>query len=138
MKRLQRARQRVRATFRRMPSEAILDRGSGQDKQKAAAEGGRVWDEMGIDLESRLRAVVPMRWSELRAIELALEEASEEFGGEDVLRPEIRQVLDDTKCKIQEARDAMQSFGEPLELSEPDEDRLSHARELLRRAVENH
>lgn len=79
-----------------------------------------------------------MRWWELRAVELAVEEANKEFDGEDTLGPRFRQVLNDAKIKVQSIRDGLKVFGEPLELSEPDQEHIQLTKELLDRARERY
>lgn len=69
-----------------------------------------------------------------RAVERALEEVAEEFGGEDPAHPILRQDLEEMKEALQKLHQGMGDLGEPVELTEPGEDRVDQVRELLQKA----
>ena len=127
----------MQATFRQMPSRAMFDPELRQACSKSEVKDERSWDDISDALHTNLREGTQMRWWELRAVELVVEEANEEFDGEDTLGPRLRQVLHDAKCRVQSIRDDLGVFGGPLELSEPDEEHIQLTKELLNRAREH-
>ena len=114
-----------------MPSEVSFDPELRQVCSKFEANDDRSWDEISDALQTNLRKGIQMRWWELRAVELVLEEANAEFDGEDALGPRFRQRLHDAKCKVEELRDGL---GETFELSEPEEEHIELTKELVSRA----
>ena len=96
-----------------------------------AREDDQSWDEISDALQSNLREGIQMRWWELRAVELVLEEANAEFDGEDALGPRFRHRLHDAKCKVKEICEGLEIFGETFELSEPEEEHIELTKELL-------
>jgi hypothetical protein len=70
-------------------------------------------------------------WRELRAIELVVEEVAGEFDGEDPLRADTRQLLDDAKEMCVKLREDVRRYIDGFELAEPTDDDV----ELVRRLV---
>jgi len=129
--RLRKARRDIAERLARAP---YLDAFSLPDRRsKGKAKQGRTMAEVAEVLETRLRGDLAQRWKELRATEVVLEEAREEFGGEDAAHPELRQSLGECKLKVQESLEGMERFGLPVELEEPDQEPVEQVRGLLER-----
>ncbi|MFH1486782.1 MAG: hypothetical protein ABIH46_11990 [Chloroflexota bacterium] len=137
VRRLQSAREHARSMIRRMPSEMAFDPRLRQF-QKEETEGKHSWDEAAQALKTTLRANIEMRWWELRAAEIVLEEAAEEFDGEDTITPTARQTLEETKAKVLELSEKMEYFGWSLELTEPEEEALEVTRQLFQKTERRH
>ena len=78
-----------------------------------------------------------LRWRELRATELVLEEIAEEFGGEDPAKRPFRVTLEQTKAKLQAVHAGYSEFIRPFDLPEPEEDDLEKVREVVQRAADS-
>ena len=52
-----------------------------------------------------------------------------ELDGEDALGPQLRHLLDEAKVKVQSINGSLKVFGEPLELSEPDDEHIQLTKE---------
>jgi len=87
---------------------------------------------MGQKLERQVVEGIRQCWKEMRAVEIVLKEARDEFEGEDPLKPVVREALEDTKGKVQELAEAM-AWAIGGELPEPDEPLVDAVRELLER-----
>ena len=127
--RLRRAREKALAGLLAVPfpDQILLP----EPKGKAQRERVSMWREMGAQLERQVVEGIQQRWREIRAVEIVLEEARAKFGGEDPLRPVLREALEDAKGKVQELAEAMRwAVGE---LPEPDESLLRAVRGLLER-----
>ncbi len=72
-------------------------------------------------------------WRELLAVEAVVAETTEEFGGEDPLIPEARSFLVGFRAQLEDLRS---SFGEEIELEEPDEEAIDLVRKLVHREME--
>lgn len=72
-------------------------------------------------------------WRELLAVETVVAETTEEFGGEDPLIPEARSFLVGVRAQLEDLRS---SFGEEIELEEPDEEAIDLVRKLVHRELE--
>lgn len=83
-----------------------------------------------------LRERIGMRWQEVLAAELVLEEAREEFRGEDVLQPSVREELEEAKETLQKLAEQMESFGDPIDLVEPTEQQVADTSTLLEKMRE--
>ena len=89
--------------------------------------------ELARVLAVRIRSGVQENWRELRAIEEQVESITEEFDGEDVLRPGFRAGFDEAKAMLVELHAEVQEYTGPFELPEPDDD----LRTLVQRIVDN-
>ena len=78
---------------------------------------------------------VRQHWAELRAIEIAVQEVAEEFGGEDPLKADTREMVDDCLRSCTTLRDDVAPYVE-IELSEPAEEDLVLVRKLIEKLVE--
>jgi hypothetical protein len=79
---------------------------------------------------------IGLRWTELRAIELAAAEVNEEFDGEDVFAPDLRALLDQAKASLQEIAAGVRPYVVAVETPEPDEDAVALVRKLLHRRAD--
>lgn len=105
-------------------------------ESKNRKDGDPSWDETGEMMAAELRALIQMRWQELLAAETILEEAREEFAGEDVATGVLREALADAKNALEELAEGMEWFGGPVELPEPTEKQVGNTRTILERARE--
>jgi len=129
VERLRRARRKVADRLAGTPyfdGLSLLSGAKGKAKQAGMSE-------VADALEARVRGELMQRWKELRATEVVLEEAREEFGGEDPAHPKLRESLNECKLKAQELREAMR-WATGGELPDPDESLLDGVRGLLDRA----
>ncbi len=55
-------------------------------------------------LLGQVKEGIAMRWQEVRAVELAATRLSNHFGGEDILHPDVRGLLDESKERILKAQ----------------------------------
>ena len=77
---------------------------------------------------AELIEIVALRWTELRAVELAWQELSEEFGGEDPAAPEQRQIANELSSSLQTlARDMGGAEG----LEEPNDRALAEVQTAM-------
>lgn len=90
------------------------------------------WDGVARALAQTLVTGIQVKWQELRAMELVLDEAAAEFGGEDVARPRLRNTLDTIRAMLVELHENTTQLVEPFELPEPDDDDLEYVRAVLR------
>ena len=74
--------------------------------------------------------VLALRWQELRAVELAWAELATEFGGEDPVGPELREIAVDLSADL---RALATELGATNRLTEPEEETT----EQLRTAVDD-
>jgi hypothetical protein len=93
-------------------------------------ESPLVWDRrekggFGIELARilavQLRSAVLENWRELRACEHYIDEYTEAFD-EDVLKPSVRQRLEETKEMLQSLHKRVQKFTGPFDFEDPDDD----------------
>ena len=95
------------------------------------------WTQASKRLTEVIEAGLKANWPELRALEIVLDEVAEEFGGEDVLKPRLRQDLEETKQKALDLHTAVQDWAGPFELPEPDAEAVEQIRGLLYVWAEN-
>jgi len=82
-----------------------------------------------------IRQNVQQHWAELRAIEIAVQEVAEEFGGEDPLRSDTREMIDDCLRSCTVLRDDVKPYVE-IELPEPGDDDVALVRKLIEKLVD--
>ncbi len=82
---------------------------------------------------ARIQAGMRMRWEDVRALEIVIDEIAAEFGGEDPLRPLIREALDKAKAGLTFLNRLLEVHDQAVELQEPDEDNLADLRALVER-----
>ncbi len=90
-------------------------------------------DELVTLHKGILREGVETQWRQLRAIELLVAEAQEAFDGEDPCLPDVRHTLDHTREQLVDIHESLQSYVEPFDLPEPDEDEVAQLRALAER-----
>jgi hypothetical protein len=100
-------------------------------------------DVAGFDEETarvcamQLRAGIQENWRELRAIEVKLDVITEEFDGEDVLHPLVRERFDDAKGMLTELHEEVQAYIGAFDLPEPDEDLDAMVQRIVDRETRN-
>jgi hypothetical protein len=82
-------------------------------------------------LVASVREAVELRWRELRAVEIVLEEVAKEFDGEDPATPRLRRQIEEAKKKVKDIREGVGLFGQQPDLPEPDEELLEQVRQVL-------
>ena len=95
-----------------------------------------LWSRLAEALQERMKAELPCHWQQLRAVEMVLDEVTEEFGVEDVLRPVQRQEIAAAKEKALAVQGTLQKWTGAFELPEPDPEALEETRRLIKRAAE--
>ena len=58
-----------------------------------------------------------------------------EFNGEDVLRPKLQQLFDDTRRRLEKLAIVAASYDDSFEFDEPPEQTMTEIRELIEKAV---
>ena len=101
---------------------------------KPTESGASAADDIAAALLTRLVDGVQEHHRWLRAIDLVAAEVASEFGGEDPLAPDLRDTLDKTWNKLDEARTEVQSFVGELGMPDPTEETLEAVRGILERA----
>jgi hypothetical protein len=82
-------------------------------------------------LADRIKAGLELRWTELRATEIVLDEIANEFSGEDPLRSLLRTRLNETKPSVEEMTTLLSSYDRAVRLHEPSEEELTEMRALF-------
>ena len=120
----------------------LIARGPGQVESPVETPDseGRKDGEHTIDwllrsLVTAIKTGTEQNWRELRAIDMAVEEVAEEFGGEDPLRADGRALLDEGKARCRQLHEDIRFFVEPFELPEPGEADVELVRRLIARAA---
>jgi hypothetical protein len=85
------------------------------------------WEGAIRSLSDSVREAVEVRWQDLAATEIALEELAEVFGA-DCCHPKLREVLDAVRRKLLDHYEAALLFATPFRLPEPAERYLENAR----------
>lgn len=81
-----------------------------------------------------LRDGLQGRWQELRAAEKVVEEATARFGGEDAAGSLLRQLVEESRAKLEELRREAEPHIGSLDLPEPTEEFLADVRGIVQRA----
>jgi len=134
VRRLEEARRRTQEECRLAPLSLVLDlpRRKTRRPQKDSPRGEEIAEAVG----TRLREGIQLRWRELRAIELVLEEVAGEFDGETPTRPWEREALDEGKRRLEELHLAAQAYVGPFKLPGMDEEEMEQVRKVIRREGE--
>lgn len=77
------------------------------------------------------RSAVKETWRELRAIDLQIDEMTEELDGEDVLQQRVREELDETKESLLDLHERLPKYTGPFELPEPNDEIESMVRRIV-------
>jgi hypothetical protein len=75
------------------------------------------------------------RWGELDAVELLLDEFSEELERKDLLHPYVRAVLDGDRAGLREIAEELALFGVELVEGEPPAALVARLREIARKEI---
>ena len=126
---LRKKRQDLWQSFRFSPAGA-------SDPVRSQGEEPPLWSRLAEALQERMKAELPCHWQQLRAVEMVLDEVAEEFGGEDVLKPTLRQEIAAAKEKALAVQVTLQEWTGAFELPEPDPEALKETRRLIKRAAE--
>ncbi len=81
--------------------------------------------------EDVLREGVVEQGRLLRAAEIIVDEAAERFGGEDPALPRVRDLIDRTVGRLEDARKGPESYTGPLDAEEPDDELVDNVRALV-------
>jgi hypothetical protein len=92
-------------------------------------------DELVRALLFGINQGLQQHWRELRAIEIGVQEVAEEFGGEDPLQSDVREILEGCLRSCATLRDDMAAYVE-IELAEPIEDDVTLVRKLIEKVAE--
>jgi hypothetical protein len=79
-----------------------------------------------------VRELWPLRWRELRAAEILVDEIAREFDGEDSLPVEVRALLDECRADLCDLQKRIEPYTGALVQEGPDDELLVPLRELLR------
>lgn len=96
----------------------------------AVADPSKV-DEIVRVKKEKLREGVLARWRELRAVEVAVEEVTEAFGGEDPAVPDVRAVMEGCRLELETLLRDAERFVARFELEEPGDEELTVVRRLV-------
>ena len=89
------------------------------------------WTQTSKHLTESIEAGLKYQWAELRSLEVALAGITEEFDGEDVLRPLLRQDIEEAKQKALEIHTTIQEWTGPFELPDADTEAVRETKELI-------
>jgi len=93
--------------------------------------------EMARVIAVAVRAGVQENWRELRAIEEQVDEITEAFDGEDVLRESTRGYLEEAKGTLARLHEDLQAYTGPFELPDPDEEVRATVARIVEQEVRN-
>ena len=102
------------------------------DLELDTGEPSKVDQAVAIHKE-RMRSGVEKQWSALLALEQVVSEVQVKFDGEDPALPVLRDVLDQSREKLNELHGETERYVGPFELPEPGEGELAWVRELAER-----
>ncbi|MEO6044371.1 MAG: hypothetical protein ABIQ47_10675 [Tepidiformaceae bacterium] len=86
------------------------------------------WPAVRDHLAFELRRGLQMRWQDLAARRVVLDELSEAMGGVNMTHPQVAGALDALHRKVLELYEALVDVGGPFELGGADEERIANAR----------
>lgn len=129
------ARRDVKKLLKRAPSFEDVPFDLERPFSDIPVRGEGCGDELARAVAVGLRDALLQHWREIRAIEIVVEEAREEFG-EDPLHPDVRRLLDAAKATLLDVHAGFAPYVHPIELPEPEQD-LVNVRLLMEKAIEN-
>jgi len=94
-------------------------------------------EELARVLAVTIRAGVQENWRELRAIGEQIDEITEAFDGEDVLRDSTRGYLEEAKGTLAGLREDLQAYTGPFELPDPDDEVRATVARIVEQEVRN-
>lgn len=75
-------------------------------------------------------------WHEFRALEVVLDEVTEsEFNGEDVLKPKLRELFEDSRRRLEKLATVLERYEADFEFDEPAEETMEDIRQLIEKAA---
>jgi hypothetical protein len=89
------------------------------------------WSRLETGLKETLTDGIAQYWRQVRAVEAVVEEAREEFGGEDPCMPLIRSKLDEAKALLEEMHERLDELGVATELPEISDEDLMVPRGIM-------
>lgn len=123
--------------YRRGPRVLIPHLAGVSDSEEIHVDEPSQVDDLVKMKKAALREGVLARWQELRAAEVAIEEVTDAFGGEDACVPVLRHEIDQCRRNLEELHRQLQDYVPPFALEEPGEEGLALVRELVEREVEH-
>ncbi len=125
-----------RAELRRMlerVSPGCTGMGDRPKKRRSEKDGWPPMSDLVDNIKQRLIEALQLRWAELRWVEIVWDEISTEFDSEPVIRPNVRDLLDDAKRRVTEIVNWLTELcSVDIELGEPPDDLLGITRQALR------
>lgn len=94
----------------------------------------RRWRRIETVLKESLVDAIAQYWRLVKAVEAVVEEAREEFGGEDPCVPFIRSKLDEAKAQLEEMHERLQELYVTTELPEISDEDLEAPRGIMQHA----
>ncbi len=88
-------------------------------------------DELADALRRQLGEGIAANWRQLGALEMVVAEVADEVDGEDVLHPEARALLTESRTQLLALREKLERYTGPLALDEPDDDLLGRLRDIV-------
>jgi hypothetical protein len=125
---VERLRELRRKVLGRVPLREQLTSLVGEDVD----EDWPVWDRLAEYMQKTIVDGGARTWQEIRALEMALEEIAAEFEGEDALKPVFREVITDSKRRLQENLEHLRQYVESdiADFEEPTEEQIEWARRI--------
>jgi hypothetical protein len=130
-------RRHVRKLVRRAPSFEDAPFDLERPFSDTPVRGAGFGVELARAVALGLRDTLLQHWRECGAIDVVVEEAREEFDGEDPLHPDVRRLLDTAKATLLDAHAGFEPYVGGILLPEPGEDEVALVRRLVTKAIEN-
>ncbi len=93
--------------------------------------------DLVVALLTGIRGAIERHWRELRSVEIAAAEVAEqEFGGEELFRPEVRAILDEAKEMLTTVHQGIAPYVKPFALPAPSDGDMEMARKLIATAAD--
>jgi hypothetical protein len=127
----------VKKVLRRAPSFKHVPFDLERPFSDIPPHGDGYGDELARGVAFGLRDALLQHWREIRSIEIVVEEARDEFDGEDPLEPEVRGQLDASKATLLEVHAAFSVYVGGIELPEPADLEVALVRNLIEKAIEH-
>jgi hypothetical protein len=119
----------LKLTFTRKPVRDLDSRDGGEVELP-------MYGAMALGLGKAVVRDVETTWAELTAMNSALAKVAEEFGGEDPVRSDTRQEIDEALRSLAEMREQLEYLGYECELPELDKDEVEGCLAFIRHFAE--
>jgi len=96
---------------------------------------GSTWAQLGDDLTELISKALPLRWREIRATEIVLDEVAREFDGEDPVKLLLRNELNRSRENALKLKSFLEGDGKEVAFSEPQDEEIELTRGLLERGA---